>query len=106
MEKLASLKPIFDKKFGKVTAGNSSQVSDGAALLILASRDAVEKYQLPVLACIKGAAWAGVEPIEMGLGPVNASALLLNQMQLTMDDIDFWEINEAFAAQVLACLQA
>jgi acetyl-CoA C-acetyltransferase len=106
MEKLAKLKPIFDKKFGSVTAGNSSQVTDGAALVILASKDAVQKYRLPVLARIVDIQWAGVDPAEMGLGPVYATAKLLKNQNLTMDDIQYWEINEAFAAQVIGCLRA
>jgi acetyl-CoA C-acetyltransferase len=106
MEKLATLKPYFDKKFGSVTAGNSSQVSDGAALLLLASKEAVEKYRLPVMARIVETTWAGVDPAEMGLGPVYATHQLLKNQQLNMNDIDYWEINEAFAAQVIACLRA
>jgi len=106
LEKLASLKPFFDKKFGSVTAGNSSQVSDGAAMLLLASKEAVKKYQLPVLARISAIEWAGVSPEEMGLGPVYATNNLLNQQNLYFNDIDYWEINEAFAAQVLGCLAA
>lgn len=106
MEKLATLKPFFDKKFGSVTAGNSSQVSDGAALLLLASKDAIEKYHLPVLAKIVDVKWAGVDPAEMGLGPVYATHQLLQAEGLKMDDIDYWEINEAFAAQVLGCVAA
>jgi len=106
MQKLATLKPFFDKKFGSVTAGNSSQVSDGAALLLLASKDAVKKYNLPVLARIVDVQWAGVDPAEMGLGPVNATSQLLKRQHLQMDNIDYWEINEAFAAQVLGCLAA
>lgn len=106
IEKLSTLKPIFDKKFGNVTAGNSSQVTDGAALLLLASADAVKKYRLPVLARIVDVEWAGLEPSEMGLGPVYAAAALMKRLQLNNSDIDFWEINEAFAAQVLACLTA
>lgn len=106
MQKLAALKPFFDKKFGSVTAGNSSQVSDGAAVLLLASKEAVQKYHLPVLARIVDVEWAGVEPSEMGLGPVHATANLLKRQRLQMNDIDYWEINEAFAAQVLACLAA
>ncbi len=106
IEKLASLKPFFDKKFGSVTAGNSSQVSDGAAMLILASKEAVLKYNLPVLAKIVDTQWAGVDPAEMGLGPVYATNKLLQQNSLRMDDVDYWEINEAFAAQVLGCLAA
>jgi len=106
MEKLASLKPFFDKKFGSVTAGNSSQVTDGAALLLLASKEAVKKYNLPVLARIVDTQWAGLDPAEMGLGPVYASTALLNRYNLQMSDIDYWEINEAFAAQVLGCVAA
>lgn len=106
MEKLASLKPFFDKKFGSVTAGNSSQVSDGAALLLLASKEAVEKYKLKVMAKIIDVEWAGVDPAQMGLGPVYATHQLLQKQNLRMDDIDYWEINEAFAAQVIACLRA
>lgn len=104
--KLASLKPFFDKKFGSVTAGNSSQVSDGAAILLLASKDAIKKYHLPVLARIVDTEWAGVEPSEMGLGPVYATNALMQRYHLQLDDIDYWEINEAFAAQVLGCLAA
>jgi acetyl-CoA C-acetyltransferase len=106
IEKLATLKAIFDKKFGNVTAGNSSQVTDGAALLLLASKDAVKKYKLPVLARIVDVEWAGLEPAEMGLGPVFASSALMKRYSLLNSDIDYWEINEAFAAQVLACLAA
>lgn len=106
LEKLATLKPFFDKKFGTVTAGNSSQVTDGAALLILASKEAVKKYNLPVRARVIDAVWAGLDPAEMGLGPVYASTKLLKRQNLVPDDIDFWEINEAFAAQVLGCLAA
>jgi acetyl-CoA C-acetyltransferase len=106
MEKLASLKPVFDKKFGTVTAGNSSQVTDGAALLLLASKDAVQKYNLPVLARIVDTEWAGLDPAEMGLGPVYAATALMRRYNLRIDDIDYWEINEAFAAQVLGCVAA
>jgi acetyl-CoA C-acetyltransferase len=106
MEKLAALKPIFDKKFGSVTAGNSSQVTDGAAVLLLASKEAVKKYKLPVMARIIDTAWAGVDPAEMGLGPVYSTVKLLNNNHMKKDDIDYWELNEAFAAQVLACLAA
>lgn len=105
LEKLAALKPFFDK-FGSVTAGNSSQVSDGAVLLLLASKDAIEKYHLPILAKITDVEWAGVDPAEMGLGPVYATTQLLQRRNLPMEKIDYWEINEAFAAQVLACLAA
>lgn len=106
MEKLATLPPFFDKKFGQVTAGNSSQISDGAAFLILASADAVKRYQLPVMGRIVDCSWAGVDPVQMGLGPVHAIAPLLQRHHLKTDDVAFWEINEAFAVQVLACLKA
>ncbi|SRR5579883_1340485 len=106
MEKLGTLKPFFDKKFGNVTAGNSSQVTDGAALLLLASKEAVQKYKLPVLARIVDVEWAGLDPSVMGLGPAYASTALLKRYNLHLNDIDFWEINEAFAAQVLGCVEA
>jgi acetyl-CoA C-acetyltransferase len=106
VEKLASLKPVFDRPFGKVTAGNSAQVTDGAAVLLLASETAVEKWDLPVLGRIVDAEWAGLDPAQMGLGPVHAMTPILKRHKLALDDIDYWEINEAFAAQVQACLAA
>ena len=106
IEKLAKLKPFFDKRFGKVTAANSSQITDGAAMLILASEEAVQKYQLPVLGRIVDTEWAALSPEVMGLGPVMATTPLLQRNNMTMSDIDYWEINEAFAAQVLACVKA
>jgi acetyl-CoA C-acetyltransferase len=106
LDKLAALKPFFDKPFGAVTAGNSSQVTDGAALLILASETAVKRYQLPVLGRIVDVQWAALSPQVMGLGPVFAVTPLLQRHKLSLSDIDYWEINEAFAAQVLACLAA
>lgn len=106
VEKLAALKPFFDKKFGLVTAGNSSQITDGAAAVILASADAVKKYDLPVLGKILDVQWSGVDPAQMGLGPVHAITPILERQKLLFDDIDYVEINEAFAAQVLACLKA
>ena len=106
VDKLAKLKPVFDKPFGNVTAGNSAQVTDGAAMLILASEHAIERHGLPVLGRIVDAQWAGLDPAQMGLGPVHSSAALLTRGNLKLDDIDYWEINEAFAAQVLACLEA
>lgn len=106
MARLAKLKPVFDRKFGLVTAGNSAQVTDGAALLILASEDAVQRHGLPVLGRLVDSQWAGVDPAQMGLGPANAMAPLLQRDGLKVDDIDYWEINEAFAAQVLAVLAA
>jgi len=106
MEALARLKPVFDKPFGAVTAGNSSQITDGAAWLVIASEKAVEKYDLPALARVRHTRWAGVPPEHMGLGPANAMAMLLADMELNSGDIGHWEINEAFAAQALAVLRA
>jgi len=106
MESLAKLKPAFDRRFGKVTAGNSAQITDGACWLILASEDAVKRYDLPVMARLVDAHWAGLDPAQMGLGPVYASAKLLKAHGMKADDIDYWEINEAFATQVQACLAA
>ena len=105
-EKIAKMKPVFDREAGSVTAANSSQVTDGAAMLILASREAVEKHSLPVLGRIVGSKWATLDPAEMGLGPVHAVPPLLTEHKLGPDDIDYWEINEAFAAQVIGCLKA
>ena len=106
MASLAKLKPFFDKKFGLVTPGNSSQITDGAAMLILASEQAVNQYQLPVLGRLLDTQWGALDPQVMGLGPVFASTPILKRHQLTLNDIDYWEINEAFATQVLACLAA
>jgi acetyl-CoA C-acetyltransferase len=106
IEKLATLKPVFDKPFGSVTAGNSSQVTDGAAFLILASESSVKKYDLPVLGKIVDTAWAALDPAVMGLGPVYAIQKLLQEQDLSLSDIDYWEMNEAFAAQMLACLKS
>ncbi|MEW5754671.1 MAG: acetyl-CoA C-acetyltransferase [Pseudomonadota bacterium] len=104
--KLAKLKPVFDPKFGKVTAGNSAQITDGAAMLVLASEEAIARYKLPVLGRIVDTQWAGLEPEEMGLGPVHAMTPIMRRQGLNISDVDYWEINEAFAAQVLACLAA
>jgi acetyl-CoA C-acetyltransferase len=106
VEKLAKLKPVFDRQFGDITAGNSAQVSDGAAWLILASEDAVERYGLSALGLIVDTQWAALDPAQMGLGPVHALVPMLKRRQIAAQEIDFWEINEAFAAQVLACTAA
>jgi len=103
---LSRLKPFFDRRYGRVTPGNSSQISDGAAWLILASQAAVERWQLEPLGRITDSQWAGLDPAQMGLGPVHAATPILQRHGLGLDDIDLWEINEAFAAQVLACLAA
>ena len=106
MASLARLKPFFDKKYGKVTPGNSSQITDGAAWLVLASEAAVEAHGLEPLGCIVDSQWAALDPAQMGLGPVHAATPILQRHGLGLNDLDAWEINEAFAAQVIACLRA
>lgn len=106
LESLARLKPFFDRKYGRVTPGNSSQITDGAAWLVLASEQAVERFGLTPLARIVDSQWAGLDPAQMGLGPVHATTPILQRHELTFADVDRWEINEAFAAQVIACLRA
>jgi len=105
-EQLARLRPVFDRPLGNVTAGNSAQITDGAAWVILASGDMVERHDLPVLGQLVDSHWAGLDPAQMGLGPAYAMAPLLQRHGLDTADIDYFEINEAFAAQVLACLAA
>lgn len=105
-DKLAKLRPFFDKKYGRVTAGNSSQITDGGAWLILASEAAVERHGLSPVGRIVDAQWAGLAPEQMGLGPVHAATPILQRHGLGLNDLDLWEINEAFAAQVIACLRA
>ncbi|MFO8029984.1 MAG: 3-oxoadipyl-CoA thiolase [Cyclonatronaceae bacterium] len=104
VEKLATLKPV-SRKDGSVTAGNASGVNDGAAALILASAEAVEKHKLTPIAKILGMATAGVPPRIMGMGPVPATRKLLPRLDLTLDDFDIIELNEAFAAQALGCIR-
>jgi len=106
MENLAKLKPYFDRKYGMVTPGNSAQITDGAAMLLLASEEAVKKHNLPVLAKIKDSQWAGLNPGQMGLGPAHAMAPIMQRNKFSISDIDNWEINEAFAGQILGCIEA
>ena len=106
VENLAKLRPFFDRKYGKVTPGNSSQISDGAAWLLLASEAAVARWKLEPLGRITDTQWAGLDPAQMGLGPVHAATPLLQRHGLGLNDVDAWEINEAFAAQVEGCLRA
>ncbi len=105
-ERLARLPPVFDRPVGRVSAGNSAQISDGATLLLLASETAMRRHHLPVLGRLLDSQWAGLAPARMGLGPVYAMAPLFARHGLSSAAIDAWEINEAFAAQVLACLAA
>lgn len=106
LEVLSKLRPAFTSENGSVTAGNSSGLNDGAAATIIASEDAVKKYHLTPLARIVSSAVVGVEPKVMGIGPVEASNKALKKAGLTMADMDIIELNEAFAAQALACIRA
>jgi len=104
LEKLTVLKPAF-KKDGTVTAGNSSGLNDGAAMLLVMSEQRAQSLGLKPLARIVSTAVAGVDPAFMGMGPVPASQKALQRAGLKIQDIDLVELNEAFAAQVLACVQ-
>jgi acetyl-CoA acyltransferase len=105
-EALAKLRPAFRKEGGTVTAGNSSGLNDGACALLWANKAGIEKHQLqPLAECISSAV-VGVEPSIMGIGPVKASQKALARANLTLDDMDVIEINEAFAAQSIACLRS
>jgi acetyl-CoA C-acetyltransferase len=106
MANLAKLKPFFDRKYGNVTPGNSSQITDGAAMLVLASHEAVDRYELKPIGRITDTQWAGLDPAQMGLGPVHAATPIMQRHGLKLNDLDAWEINEAFAAQVLGCIAA
>lgn len=103
LDSLARLKPVRDG--GTVSAGNASQLSDGAAALVLMERRAAERRGLPVLGVFRGMAVAGCAPETMGIGPIHAVPRLLQRAGLTVGDIDLWELNEAFAAQALPCIQ-
>ncbi|XP_007437964.2 3-ketoacyl-CoA thiolase A, peroxisomal-like, partial [Python bivittatus] len=104
LEGLAKLKPAF-KEGGTSTAGNSSQVSDGAAAVLLARRSAAAQLGLPVLGVLKSYAVVGVPPDVMGIGPAYAIPVALKKAGLTVDDIDVFEINEAFASQAVYCVE-
>ena len=108
MESLSSLRPVFKDgqwiKEGKhITAGNASQLSDGAAAVMVMSRTEAEKRGLPIMGVYRGSAVAGCKPDEMGIGPEFAIPKLLKQHNLSVDDIGLWELNEAFAVQVIHC---
>ncbi|HER6548157.1 TPA: acetyl-CoA C-acetyltransferase [Streptococcus pyogenes] len=102
VDKLAKLRPAFIKDEGSVTAGNASGINDGAAAILLMSKEKAEELGLPILAKITSYASAGVDPSIMGCGPIPATKKALAKAQLTIDDIDLIEANEAFAAQALA----
>ncbi|HEP1471341.1 TPA: acetyl-CoA C-acetyltransferase [Streptococcus pyogenes] len=102
VDKLAKLRPAFIKDEGTVTAGNASGINDGAAAILLMSKEKAEELGLPIFAKITSYASAGVDPSIMGCGPIPATKKALAKAQLTIDDIDLIEANEAFAAQALA----
>jgi acetyl-CoA acetyltransferase family protein len=106
VEKLAKLKTVFAKEHGTVTAGNASQITDGAVALVITTMEKAQAMGIKPLAIIKGQAYAGLDPQRMGLGPVFSTKKLFDQLGLSMAQMDVVELNEAFAAQVLACLQA
>lgn len=105
-EALGKLKPIFDRVSGTVTAGNSSQVSDGACMLIVTTMSKAKELNLEPLGIVKDYAYAGLEASRMGLGPIYATKKLFDKSGTTLNDIDLIELNEAFAAQVLANQEA
>lgn len=106
IETLASLKPVFDPVNGTVTAGTSSALSDGASAMLVMSAEKAKSLNLTPIAKIKSMAVSGCDPSIMGFGPVPASEKALKRAKLTLKDIDLFELNEAFAAQSLACIQA
>jgi len=103
LEKLSQLRPAFEKD-GTVTAGNSSGINDGAAMLMLCSESMVKKYELKPMAKVISMAVAGVDPAIMGIGPVAATQKALKRAGLTVSDLDLIELNEAFASQSIACI--
>jgi acetyl-CoA acyltransferase len=106
MEALSSFRPVFDQKFGTVTAGNSSQISDGAAALVLASEERAREAGYPILGRIRSWGFSGCDPAAMGLGPAYATPVALRRGGAAFRDVKLVEINEAFAAQVIACEKA
>ncbi len=103
IEGLASLKPVFDPENGSVTAGNSSQLSDGASVTLVMSEEKALELGLKPKAYFRGFTTMGCEPDEMGIGPVFSVPKLLENFNMSMNDIDVWELNEAFAVQVVYC---
>ena len=106
LEQLARLRPFFDRRNGTVTVGNACPVTDGAVALLVGGEEAAGDWPSPPLGRVRAWAVAGLSPRRMGLGPVHAIARVLDETGLTLGDFDLFEINEAFAAQVLACLEA
>ncbi len=106
MEALAKLKPFFDKATGSITAGNSCPITDGAAMVLLMSRDKAKELGYKPIATVRSYGFAGLEPERMGLGPAFSTPVALKRAGLSMKDIGLVELNEAFAAQVLSCMKA
>ena len=106
MDALAKLRPVFEKRHGTVTAGNASQVTDGGAAVVVMSEERARSLGYEPLGSIRSYAFSGLDPGRMGLGPVFSTHLALKRAHLTLKDIQLIEINEAFAAQVLACEKA
>jgi acetyl-CoA acyltransferase len=106
LEALARLRPYFDRRHGTVTVGNACPVTDGAAALVVASAETARERCLPVLGRVRSWGFAALDPARMGLGPVFATARALEDAGACMTDLGLVELNEAFAAQVLACLEA
>ena len=106
MEALAKLKPYFDRLYGTVTVGNACPITDGAVVLLMMPLEKAKAEGYDVLGVLEGYAYAGLDPERMGLGPVYATSKLLDKLGMEMSDVDLFELNEAFAAQVLACLKA
>lgn len=106
IEQLAKLKPFFDKKYGSITVGNACPITDGAAAVLMMSRQKAQELGLKPKARIRGYAFAGLEPERMGLGPVYSTPVALKRAGLTLKDMDLIELNEAFAAQVIGCVRA
>ena len=106
MEQLAKLKPFFDRKYGSITVGNACPITDGAAMLLLTSRARAKELGLKPMAKIRGYAFAGLEPERMGLGPAYSTPIALKRAGVSFKDLDLIELNEAFAAQVIACQKA
>jgi len=106
LEALAKLRPYFDRRNGSVTVGNSCQVTDGAAALLVGDDDTARNWPTPPLGRVRAFSFAGLSPARMGLGPVHAIARVLAKAQVSLTEIEVFEINEAFAAQVIACQEA
>ncbi|MDH3975925.1 MAG: thiolase family protein [Deltaproteobacteria bacterium] len=106
MEALGKLKPVFDRHYGTVTAGNASQLTDGAAMVLVMTEKRAKDLGYEPLGYIKGFAYAGLDPARMGLGPVFAMEKVFEKTKVKLKDIQLMEINEAFAAQVIACERA